>query len=132
MISPQYLLWLVALAAVCLLFAGSGMTRPAVLVVAASAVTVLEFPVFFGDVVGSTPLGVGLMLVRNGLLVAACLLAGRALWRRTVPGAAGATPDGAQPSFSRRYARQAVVNSARVVPSTSRKAACPPRVPAAR
>ncbi|MFE7672889.1 glycosyltransferase 87 family protein [Streptomyces albidoflavus] len=91
-ISPQYLLWLVALAAVCLLFAGSWMTRPAVLVVAASAVTVLEFPVFFGDVVGSTPLGVGLMLVRNGLLVAACLLAGRALWRRTVPAAAGLSP----------------------------------------
>lgn len=97
-ISPQYLLWLVALAAVCLLFADSGMTRPAVLVVAASAVTVLEFPVFFGDVVGSTPLGVGLMLVRNGLLVAACLLAGRALWRRTVPGAAGATPEGLSPA----------------------------------
>ena len=97
-ISPQYLLWLVALAAVCLLFAGSGMTRPAVLVVAASAVTVLEFPVFFGDVVGSTPLGVGLMLVRNGLLVAACLLAARELWRRTVPGAAGATPEGLSPA----------------------------------
>ncbi len=71
---------------------------PAVLVVAASAVTVLEFPVFFGDVVGSTPLGVGVMLVRNGLLVAACLLAGRALWRRTVPGAAGATPEGLSPA----------------------------------
>lgn len=83
-ISPQYLLWLVGLAAVCLLFAGSWMTRPALLVLAASAVTVLEFPLFFGDVVGSTPLGVGLMLVRNGLLVAASLLACLALWRRTV------------------------------------------------
>ncbi|MFD4987822.1 glycosyltransferase 87 family protein [Streptomyces sp. NPDC058372] len=84
-ISPQYLLWLVALAAVCLLFAGTWMTRPAVLVLVASAVTVLEFPLFFGDVVASTPLGVGLMLLRNGLLVAASLLACRALWRRTVP-----------------------------------------------
>ncbi|MFJ4763889.1 glycosyltransferase 87 family protein [Streptomyces diastaticus] len=94
-ISPQYLLWLVALAAVCLLFTGTWMARPAVLVLAASAVTVLEFPVFFGDVVTSTPLGVGLMLLRNGLLVAASLMACRALWRRTVPGPADeATPPG--------------------------------------
>ncbi|MEV7126427.1 glycosyltransferase 87 family protein [Streptomyces sp. NPDC093260] len=85
-ISPQYLVWLVGLAAVCLCFRDSPMRWPAALVLAASAVTVLEFPVYFADVVASDRLGVALLFLRNGLLVAACVSAGRALWRSTVPG----------------------------------------------
>ncbi|PZH07031.1 hypothetical protein C1I97_17215 [Streptomyces sp. NTH33] len=88
-ISPQYLVWLVALAAVCLCFRSSGVGVPAWLVTAAALVTVLEFPVFFGAVVAGDPLGVGLLFARNGLLVAACVTACRALWRSTVPGPAG-------------------------------------------
>ncbi len=88
-ISPQYVVWLVALAAVCLCFHGSGMGRPAGLVLVAALVTVLEFPVFFGAVVSGDPLGVGLLFLRNGLLVAACVTACRALWRSTVSGPAG-------------------------------------------
>ncbi|WP_329388788.1 glycosyltransferase family 87 protein [Streptomyces sp. NBC_01716] len=84
-ISPQYLIWLVGLAAVCLLLRSSPMALPAVLVVAASAVTVLEFPVFFSNVTASDPLGVTLLVVRNGLLVAATLTACGRLWRGTVP-----------------------------------------------
>ncbi|MEV5883190.1 glycosyltransferase 87 family protein [Streptomyces sp. NPDC052020] len=84
-ISPQYLVWLVGLAAVCRSFAASGMRLPAGLVLAACAVTVLEFPVWFAHVVASDPLGVALLSVRNGLLVAAALTAARVLWRRTVP-----------------------------------------------
>ncbi|WP_406311106.1 glycosyltransferase 87 family protein [Streptomyces thermoviolaceus] len=84
-ISPQYLVWLAGLGAVCLCFAGSTMRLPVALVLVAAGVTVLEFPVFFADVVASDGLGVGLLVVRNGLLVAACLLACRALWRATVP-----------------------------------------------
>ncbi|MFJ3227679.1 glycosyltransferase 87 family protein [Streptomyces sp. NPDC086783] len=83
-ISPQYLVWLVGLAAVCLCFRGTRMTRPAALVLAAALVTVLEFPVFFSHVVASDALGVALLLARNGLLVAATLLAARELWRGTV------------------------------------------------
>jgi hypothetical protein len=83
-ISPQYLVWLVGLAAVCLCFRGSRMTRPAYLVLAACPVTVLEFPVWFSHVVASDWLGVSLLLLRNGLLVAATLLAARELWRGTV------------------------------------------------
>ncbi|MGV9310964.1 glycosyltransferase 87 family protein [Streptomyces sp. NPDC003691] len=90
-ISPQYLLWLVGLAAVCLLRRPARMTAPAVLVLAATAVTVLEFPVFFGEVVTSSPAGVALIVVRNALLVAASLTACRALWRATVPRAGAAT-----------------------------------------
>ncbi|MGC3001761.1 glycosyltransferase 87 family protein [Streptomyces sp. G35A] len=84
-ISPQYMVWLVGLAAVCLCFRGSGMRLPVALVLAASFVTVLEFPLWFAHVVASDPLGIGLLAVRNGLLVAATLLAARALWRATVP-----------------------------------------------
>ncbi|MFJ8543280.1 glycosyltransferase 87 family protein [Streptomyces sp. NPDC093586] len=84
-ISPQYMVWLVGLAAVCRCFSASRMRVPAVLVLAASAVTVLEFPVWFAHVVASDPLGVTLLFVRNGLLVAAALTAARALWRDTAP-----------------------------------------------
>ncbi|MFE9685236.1 glycosyltransferase 87 family protein [Streptomyces sp. NPDC002701] len=83
-ISPQYLVWLVGLAAVCLVFRGSRMGLPAGMVVAASFFTVLEFPVYFSDVVGSSPFGITLLVIRNGLLVAATVTAGVLLWRDTV------------------------------------------------
>ncbi|MFD9775000.1 glycosyltransferase 87 family protein [[Kitasatospora] papulosa] len=84
-ISPQYLVWPLGLAAVCLVFRGGGMGRPAGLVLVATAVTLLEFPLGFAHVVASDAEGVALMAVRNGLLVAAALDAGRRLWRDTVP-----------------------------------------------
>ncbi|MEU6661487.1 glycosyltransferase 87 family protein [Streptomyces sp. NPDC046821] len=83
-ISPQYLLWLIGLAAVSTVFAGSRMTLPAVLVLAASLVTFLEFPLGFTHIVASDGLGLTMLLVRNGLLVTATLSAGRRLWRQTV------------------------------------------------
>ncbi|MBT2674829.1 DUF2029 domain-containing protein [Streptomyces sp. ISL-14] len=84
-ISPQYLVWLVGLAAVCLCFRGSRMALPAGLVLAASFVTVLEFPIWFSHVVASDALGITLLFLRNGLLVLATIVAARALWRSTVP-----------------------------------------------
>ncbi|MEU8589914.1 glycosyltransferase family 87 protein [Streptomyces sp. NPDC048664] len=84
-ISPQYLVWLVGLAAVCLCFGGSRMGLPAGLVLAACPVTVLEFPIHFDDVVASDRQGVLLLLVRDGLLLLAALTAARRLWRGTVP-----------------------------------------------
>lgn len=84
-ISPQYLLWLIGLAAVCLLGRRSAMTGPAVLVLLASAVTVVEFPLLFDRVVASDPVGVALLVLRNGLLVAATVWACRRLWRATAP-----------------------------------------------
>ncbi|NEB56144.1 DUF2029 domain-containing protein [Streptomyces griseus] len=88
-ISPQYVVWLVGLAAVCLVFRGTAMTLPAVLVLVAAGVTLLEFPIGFGRVVASDAWGVTLLVVRNGLLVAASLIAARRLWRSTVPGRPG-------------------------------------------
>jgi hypothetical protein len=83
-ISPQYMIWLVGLAAVCLAYRASRMRRPAHLVVWATAVTQFEFPVWFSHVTESDPLGIALLVVRNGLLVAAALSACRILWRQTV------------------------------------------------
>ncbi|MDH6216445.1 glycosyltransferase family 87 protein [Streptomyces pseudovenezuelae] len=84
-ISPQYMVWLIGLAAVSVCFRGSRMGTPAVLVLLASFVTVLEFPIWFSHVVQSDPLGITLLALRNGLLVLATVLAARALWRATVP-----------------------------------------------
>jgi hypothetical protein len=89
-ISPQYMVWLVGLAAVCLCFRTTRMRWPAGLVLAATAVTVLEFPVWFAHVVASDPLGVTLLFLRNGLLVAAAVTAAVRLWRATVTAAPGA------------------------------------------
>lgn len=83
-ISPQYMIWLVGLAAVCLVYRSSRMRKPAHLVLWATAVTQFEFPVWFSHVDDSDPLGVGLLLIRNALLVAATLSACRILWRQTV------------------------------------------------
>jgi hypothetical protein len=91
-ISPQYLLWPLGLAAVCLVRRDTRMVRPALLVAVAAAVTVLEFPVWFGHVVGSTPLGLLLLVVRNGLLVAAAVMACARLRRPAAPAGTAAAP----------------------------------------
>ncbi|MFD4508858.1 glycosyltransferase 87 family protein [Streptomyces sp. NPDC058457] len=83
-ISPQYMVWLVGLAAVCLCFRASRMTLPAVLLLLAAFVTVLEFPVGFSHVVVSDWYGITLLVLRNGLLLAATVTAARVLWRATV------------------------------------------------
>ena len=91
-ISPQYMVWLVGLAAVSLCFRSSRMALPACLVVAACLVTVLEFPLGFEHVVFSDWQGLTLLFARNGLLVAATLLAARQLWRGTVSHPAPTVP----------------------------------------
>ncbi|MEU9557626.1 glycosyltransferase family 87 protein [Streptomyces fumanus] len=93
-ISPQYLVWLVGVAAVCLCFRGSRMGIPALLVLEACLMTVLEFPVWFAHVVASDLTGVTLILVRNGLLVAAAIIAARVLWRDTTTPEPPRTPPG--------------------------------------
>ncbi|MEU0006371.1 glycosyltransferase family 87 protein [Streptomyces sp. NPDC006314] len=89
-ISPQYLVWLIGLAAACLTHRASRMGVPALMVVLASFVTVLEFPLGFSHVVVSDWYGITLLALRNGLLVAATLTAARRLWRATVPPVAAA------------------------------------------
>ncbi|MGW2936669.1 glycosyltransferase 87 family protein [Streptomyces sp. NPDC055722] len=91
-ISPQYMVWLVGVAAVCLSFRASRMTLPCGLVLAACLATVLEFPLWFGHVVASDRQGVTMLFLRNGLLVLATLTAARQLWHDTVSRPAPTVP----------------------------------------
>ncbi|MDX2291523.1 MULTISPECIES: glycosyltransferase family 87 protein [Streptomyces] len=91
-ISPQYMIWLVGLAAVCLVYRSSRMRTPAYLILWATAVTQFEFPVWFSHVTQSDWLGVGVLFLRNGLLIAATLMACRILWKHTVTEAGTVIP----------------------------------------
>ncbi|OEJ26632.1 hypothetical protein BGM19_15765 [Streptomyces agglomeratus] len=79
-ISPQYLVWLLGLAAVCLTSRATTQRPVAALLLPAAAVTALAYPVLYDDVVSGTPLGCAVMVVRNLLLIAAALLSCRRLW----------------------------------------------------
>jgi len=84
-ISPQYMIWLLGLAAVCLTSRHTTQRAVAALIVAATAVSSVEFPVLYGDVIHSTWTGCALMVVRNGLLAAAAVLSFVRLWRSSRP-----------------------------------------------
>ncbi|MEU5345203.1 MULTISPECIES: glycosyltransferase 87 family protein [unclassified Streptomyces] len=79
-ISPQYLVWLLGLAAVCLTSRHTSQRPVAVLITAAAAASALAYPVLYRDVMDCTWTGTLLMLVRNGLLVGAAALSFRRLW----------------------------------------------------
>lgn len=84
-LSPQYLIWLLGLAAVVLTEDGplrraTLMARPAWLVMLCVAVTQVEFPILFGEVMGGGFLGTSLVAVRNLVLLVACVKALRTLW----------------------------------------------------
>ncbi|AWI29084.1 glycosyltransferase 87 family protein [Streptomyces tirandamycinicus] len=83
-ISPQYLIWLLGLAAVCLTSRHTSQRPVALLLLPATALSTLAYPVLYQDVIDVTPLGSGVVLVRNGLLLAAAVLSARRLWSATV------------------------------------------------
>ncbi|MFJ9433936.1 glycosyltransferase 87 family protein [Streptomyces sp. NPDC101490] len=85
-ISPQYLIWLLGLAAVCLTSRVTVMRPVALLLLPAAALSSLAYPVLYDEVLAGTPRGLAVMALRNGLLLAAALLAARRLWTSTVPG----------------------------------------------
>ncbi|MFJ9695136.1 glycosyltransferase 87 family protein [Kitasatospora sp. NPDC101183] len=82
-ISPQYLVWLVGVAAVCLTVRGTSQRPVALLILIACPLTVLEFPTMFTQVLASGPLAVTILSARNLLLVAAMALSCVRLWRST-------------------------------------------------
>jgi hypothetical protein len=86
-ISPQYMIWLLGLAAVCLTARHTTQRPVAVLILAATAVSTVEYPALYADVIHSTWTGCALMVVRNGLLAAAAVLSFVRLWRssRAIP-----------------------------------------------
>ncbi|MEU2509822.1 glycosyltransferase 87 family protein [Streptomyces sp. NPDC007863] len=83
-ISPQYLVWLLGLAAVCLTSRRTVMRPVALLLLPAAALSSLAYPVLYAEVVSGTPLGLSVMVLRNGLLLAAAAVAAHRLWRATV------------------------------------------------
>lgn len=85
-LSPQYLIWLLGLAAIVLTENGplrraTVMTRPAWLVVCCALICQFEFPLLFGEVMGGQFWGTCLVALRNLVLVCACVQALRALWQ---------------------------------------------------
>ncbi|MFD9129565.1 glycosyltransferase 87 family protein [Kitasatospora sp. NPDC059571] len=82
-ISPQYLVWLIGLAAVCLTVRGTSQKPVALLLLPATVLTTVEFPILFGAVQHSQPWGVAVLAARNLLLLAATLVSCRRLWRST-------------------------------------------------
>ncbi len=86
-ISPQYMVWLVGLGAVCALnFGRSGdsvMRLPVVLILAATGLSAVEFPYWFDDLLQAKRSAVLLLTVRNLLLVSAALIGAARLWRST-------------------------------------------------
>lgn len=92
-ISPQYMVWLLGLAAVCLTSRHTTQRPVAALIVAATAVSTVVYPALYGEVIHSTWTGCLLMLTRNGLLAAAAGLSLVRLWRSGLPPAtAGRIP----------------------------------------
>ncbi|MDI3389420.1 glycosyltransferase 87 family protein [Streptomyces sp. B-S-A8] len=83
-ISPQYLIWLLGLAAVCLTSRATSQRPAAALVTAAAAVTTLGYPLLYEEVMAVTWTGTCVVCVRNALLVTAVLLSWRGLWRSGV------------------------------------------------
>ncbi|MFC1412469.1 glycosyltransferase 87 family protein [Streptacidiphilus sp. N1-12] len=83
-ISPQYLVWLIGAAAVCLASAGTTQRPTAWLIAAATLCTYLEFPLLFGQLAEFRPLGVLVLCTRNLLLATAATVSCRRLWRATV------------------------------------------------
>ncbi|WP_428986113.1 glycosyltransferase 87 family protein [Streptomyces pyxinae] len=82
-ISPQYLIWLLGLAAVCLTRRDTALRPVALLLLPAAALSTLAYPVLYENVLAVDPLGCAVMVARNALLIAATLLACRRLWRST-------------------------------------------------
>ncbi|MEU2228500.1 glycosyltransferase family 87 protein [Streptomyces sp. NPDC018347] len=91
-ISPQYMIWLIGLAAVCLTSRQTGQRPVAVLVLAASALSTVVYPMCYREVIDGSWAGCLLMLARNGVLTAAAVLSLVRLWRGARPPARTAVP----------------------------------------
>lgn len=80
-ISPQYMIWLLGLAAVCLTSRHTTQRPVAALLLAATAVSTAVYPLHYWEVISCSWTGTALMVVRNGLLATAAGLSYLRLWR---------------------------------------------------
>jgi len=84
-ISPQYMIWLLGLAAVCLTSRHTTQRAVAALIVTATALSAVAYPTMYHEITSCTRTGCLLMVVRNGLLATAALLSFTRLWRAAGP-----------------------------------------------
>ncbi|QNP72375.1 DUF2029 domain-containing protein [Streptomyces roseirectus] len=82
-ISPQYMIWLVGLSAVCLTSRHTVQRPVTALVLAATAVSAVVYPGMYSTLVSCSWTGCFLMLLRNGLLLSAAVWSFVRLWRAT-------------------------------------------------
>lgn len=86
-ISPQYMVWMVGLGAVCALHFGprgsSVMRLPVGLVLVATALSCIEYPYWFDELLNAERGAVLLVTLRNVLLVGAAVIGASRLWRAT-------------------------------------------------
>lgn len=82
-ISPQYMIWLLGLAAVCLTSRRTVMRPVALLLLPAAGLSSMAYPVLYDEVVAGSWEGLTVMVLRNALLLTAALLAARRLWKAT-------------------------------------------------
>jgi hypothetical protein len=83
-ISPQYLVWVLALGAVTLCGRGSSQRPVVVLLLVVTGLTQLEFPIVFEGIKAGQPLPSAVLLVRDILLVVMTVYSMRRLWRASV------------------------------------------------
>jgi hypothetical protein len=85
-ISPQYLVWLLAVGAICLMSRDTTQRRSCLLFLIALPVTQLEFPFEFHQLWHGHTHAIVLVVFRNLLLIAAMVVGFRDLWRGSVTG----------------------------------------------
>ncbi|MFF2195017.1 glycosyltransferase 87 family protein [Streptomyces sp. NPDC058157] len=84
-ISPQYMIWLLGLAAVCLTSKHTTQRPVAWLLVVTTGLTTLVFPVWYdSEILATSTLGTVLLCSRNALLLFATVWSGVRLWKATV------------------------------------------------
>nr|BFD84497.1 glycosyltransferase family 87 protein [Streptomyces sp. Xyl84] len=84
-ISPQYMVWLLGLAAVCLTSRQTTQRPVATMIACACLVSAIAYPTLYSQVADCTWTGCVLMLTRNGLLAVATVVSFVRLWRSTRP-----------------------------------------------
>ncbi|MBR7836455.1 DUF2029 domain-containing protein [Actinospica durhamensis] len=85
-ISPQYMIWALAVAGFCLLYKDTTQRRSALLVLIALPLTQYEFPFFFQQLLHAHLVPVLVVLLRDLLLIAATVIGFRDMWVSSVEG----------------------------------------------
>ncbi|WP_329580830.1 DUF2029 domain-containing protein [Kitasatospora sp. NBC_01250] len=82
-ISPQYFIWIVGMAAVCLSFRETTQRPVVALLMLATVLTTIDYPLFLGQLGAGMPFGIYVLVLRNAVLVLASVLSCYYLWKAT-------------------------------------------------